>query len=648
MYEGSARKKALLRSFRSKFAAALAVPMILLIISNVLALTSLVRVGDAQRTLSQAETIRVVAEDIKYQRYLTRFDIRQFVLKGKPSDAQAEARDTTALNADIDKIIALAGSDSELSALLAKLKPLSATINDRNAFQVDAIAKDRNDMLLSFEGKSSPGISSAVAKSLADNNVSIPQEIALLTQLDALTAQRVSDAQAAEDRIYHVGLYSTVAAIAISLVISVIIVMVFGRSVTRPLTRAVDVANAIANGDLTSRIEVTSDDELGQLLGSMETMQTNLLARRGADKAITEDMDRVVSAGLAGDLTARIDPQGKDGATRTLAEGINKLNDRLLDIVAQIKETSATVNIAAQQIAAGNSDLARRTEEQASSLEETASSMEQLTSTVRQNAENAKHANELGVSARDIAQRGGHVMSDVVTTMSQIKESATKIVEIISVIDGIAFQTNILALNAAVEAARAGEQGRGFAVVASEVRSLAQRSSAAAKEIKMLIGDTVNKVVSGSELVSEAGHTTEQVVAAVKRVTEIITDISAASDEQSSGIEQVNQAVISMDEVTQQNAALVEEAAAAAASLEDQSETLVRLMSTFKLGEADSLTGSEVRAVRAASPVEHLRSSDTAKRRSVGTSRERALPSAGVSRRKASDASGSDDDWETF
>ena len=354
--------------------------------------------------------------------------------------------------------------------------------------------------------------------------------------------------------------------------------VLFGRAVTVPLAQAVSVADAIAGGDLTSSIHVTSADEIGQLLRSMEKMQGNLLARVAADKAITEDMDRVVGAGLAGDLTARIDPAGKEGATKTLTDGINKLSDRLLEIVTQMKDTSTTVNIAAQQIAAGNSDLAKRTEEQASSLEETASSMEELTSTVKQNADNAKHANQLGVGARDVAQKGGVVMSDVVKTMDDIKSSSTKIVEIISVIDGSAFQTNILPLNAAVEAARAGEQGRGFAVVASEVRSLAQRSSAAAKEIKTLIGDTVNKVVSGSDLVDQAGKTMEQVVDSVKKVTDIIGDISAASDEQSSGIEQVNKAVIQMDEVTQQNAALVEEAAAAAASLEDQSESLVRML----------------------------------------------------------------------
>ena len=252
-------------------------------------------------------------------------------------------------------------------------------------------------------------------------------------------------------------------------------------------------------------------------------------------------------------------------------------------MVVQVREASETINTAAGEISSGNNDLSSRTEQQASSLEETAASMEELASTVKQNAENSKQANQLASAASGVAVKGGEVVGQVVTTMTSINESAKKIEDIISVIDGIAFQTNILALNAAVEAARAGEQGRGFAVVAGEVRNLAQRSATAAKEIKELITDSVSKTAQGTIQVEEAGKTMQEIVTSVQRVTDIMAEITAASVEQSTGIDQVNQAVTSMDEVTQQNAALVEEAAAAADSLVDQAESLINVVSAFKL-----------------------------------------------------------------
>jgi methyl-accepting chemotaxis protein len=258
------------------------------------------------------------------------------------------------------------------------------------------------------------------------------------------------------------------------------------------------------------------------------------------------------------------------------------MRDSLVRIVGEVRQDTDTIATASAQIASGNQDLSSRTEQQASSLEETASSMEELTSTVRQNADNARQANQLAVTASDIAVKGGTVVSQVVDTMDAINTSSKKIVDIISVIDGIAFQTNILALNAAVEAARAGEQGRGFAVVAAEVRNLAQRSASAAREIKGLIDDSVEKVESGSRLVGEAGATMDEIVASIKRVHDIMGEITAASVEQSDGIEQVNQAVAQMDQVTQQNAALVEEAAAAAESLQDQAKNLVDVVSVFQ------------------------------------------------------------------
>jgi methyl-accepting chemotaxis protein len=285
-----------------------------------------------------------------------------------------------------------------------------------------------------------------------------------------------------------------------------------------------------------------------------------------------------------GDLTMEVEVAREDGSASLLA-GMKQMQENLRSMVLQIKSATDAISLASSEISRGNADLSQRTEEQASSLEETASSMEELTSTVKQNAENSRQANQFAAQASEVAVKGGAVVDRVVTTMSSINESSRKIVDIISVIDGIAFQTNILALNAAVEAARAGEQGRGFAVVAAEVRTLAQRSAAAAKEIKKLIDDSVHNVEDGTELVDEAGKTMLEIVAAVKRVTDIMGEISAASEEQSSGIAQVSQAVTQMDRTTQQNAALVEQAAAAAESMQTQAQNLVQAVAVFKLAE---------------------------------------------------------------
>ena len=290
---------------------------------------------------------------------------------------------------------------------------------------------------------------------------------------------------------------------------------------------------------------------------------------------------RIAGAIAEGDLTVEIRTAGHDSTSLLFA--MKTMRDKLVGIVSQVRSGTDTINTASGEIAQGNLDLSSRTEEQASSLEETASSMEQLTSAVRQNADNARQANALAGAASDVAGKGGAVVGQVVRTMESINASSRKIVDIISVIDSIAFQTNILALNAAVEAARAGEEGRGFAVVASEVRNLAQRSASAAKEIKTLIGDSVEKVEIGSRLVHDAGKTMDEVVTSVRQVADIMQEITAASAEQSAGIEQVNQAVLQMDQVTQQNAALVEEAAAAAESLQDQAQTLTELVGVFRL-----------------------------------------------------------------
>jgi methyl-accepting chemotaxis protein len=325
-----------------------------------------------------------------------------------------------------------------------------------------------------------------------------------------------------------------------------------------------------------------------------------LVARRiklGLDKAIAASK-RIAS----GDLSGEIEIDSRD-ETGELLTALKDMKEELALVVDDVRHGAESIATATEEISAGNTDLSQRTEEQASAVEETASSMEELTSTVKQNADNAQTANQLAITASGVAVKGGEVIHRVVTTMESITDSSRKISDIIGVIDGIAFQTNILALNAAVEAARAGEQGRGFAVVAAEVRSLAQRSAAAAKEIKALIEDSVAKVQDGSRLVEEAGRTTQEIVTSIRRVTDIMAEISAASVEQSGGIEQVNTAMAQMDDVTQQNAALVEQAAAAAESLEEQAQQLVEVVARFKLeDEASQQRGSHGRHKPAAGP----------------------------------------------
>ena len=321
-----------------------------------------------------------------------------------------------------------------------------------------------------------------------------------------------------------------VVSMLLSLLVGALVTWWLVRSIVRPLGEAVRIAQTVAAGDLRSEVVISGKDETAQLLAALKEM-----------------------------------------------------NDNLAGIVAEVRHGASAITIGVTEIANGNRDLSERTEEQASSLEETAASMEEITSTVQKNADNARHANQLAVDASGVVTRGGDMVGAVVQTMQAIEQSSHKIVDIIGVIDGIAFQTNILALNAAVEAARAGEQGRGFAVVASEVRSLAQRSATAAREIKDLINDSVGKVGAGTAQVSGAGETMQEIVAAIQKVSTIMDDINAANREQSVGIEEVNKAVVQMDSVTQQNAALVEQAAAAAESLQEQAETLNRAVAVFKL-----------------------------------------------------------------
>ena len=362
-----------------------------------------------------------------------------------------------------------------------------------------------------------------------------PQMRAYIASLDEMVAYQTRQSERAQadiDALQRTGFRLLLGVGAFALISAAVFGWLLTRSITHPLAGAVRVARRVASGDLSADIRVESRDEIGELMGALHAM-----------------------------------------------------NASLLKTVSAVRDGTETIVGASQEIAAGNLDLSSRTEQQAASLEETASSMEELTGTVRLNADNAQQANLLARQASQLATRGGEVVAQVVSTMASISASSKKIADIIGVIDGIAFQTNILALNAAVEAARAGEQGRGFAVVASEVRNLAQRSAAAAKEIRLLIADSVDKVGAGGRLVDEAGDTMQDIVDGIARVTDIMSEIAGASSEQTVGIEQVNAAIVQMDGVTQQNAALVEQAAAAAASMQEQALALAELVRAFDIGD---------------------------------------------------------------
>ena len=395
------------------------------------------------------------------------------------------------------------------------------------------LAKYRKSVDLAIDLGSGDVNTGTAAMQTADADFQeISKELAQLVDIETRLAQERYTAAKAAFASVTAALLGIIAA---ALTISVGIALLMSRRIVRPLQRAIGVARRIAAGDLTTQLQAEGADETAQL-----------------------------------------------------SRALREMNESLKRIVSDVRAGSDLVTTASREIAQGHADLSSRTEEQASALEETSASMQQMTATVGQNADNAKKANELAAQASGVAAKGGQVVQEAVSTMNGITESSKKIADIIGVIDGIAFQTNILALNAAVEAARAGEQGRGFAVVAAEVRNLAQRSAAAAKEIKDLITDSVSKVDAGSRQVNDAGRTMEETVASVKKVTALIAEITAASQEQASGIEQVSETMTQLEKVTQQNAAMVEEASAAAGSLEDQAKALAAAVAAFKLGEGAS------------------------------------------------------------
>ncbi|GAB3547716.1 methyl-accepting chemotaxis protein [Noviherbaspirillum agri] len=443
--------------------------------------------------------------------------------------------------------------EDEVNAEVKQIEEANAAYKESNATLTsmikDATGKELLARIAAGQTATTTGVNKAITLALRQGDVIpvllasvVPHQRTWLEAMDEmirhqekLAKQTAAEAGAA----YTNALMLTLALAAAALLGGAFIAWFVTRSITTPLLGAVDVARRVAAGDLSTAVEIKSRDETGQLLSALRDM-----------------------------------------------------NESLVRIVSEVRAGTDTMATASNEIASGNMDLSSRTEDQASTLQVTASSMEELTSTVKHNADNALQANKLAATASEVALRGGSVVSQVVETMGSINESSRKVVDIIGVIDGIAFQTNILALNAAVEAARAGEQGRGFAVVATEVRSLAQRSAAAAKEIKGLINDSVEKVEVGAKLVDQAGATMDEVVTSVRHVSDIISEIAAASHEQTAGIEQINQAIVQMDNATQQNAALVEQAAAAASSLQDQAHKLSSAVNVFKLASGSPLPGA--------------------------------------------------------
>ena len=496
-----------------------------------LLLTSLTVVGIVQMQSASKETDALVNVEVRNERLIAEWtkvievNAARTAAAWKVGDPEhqkqfeQEMAVSSARATEIQNAIGKSELNAEEQALFQEVLSTRKAYTDvrKNVFK----AKNAGDLEL--------------GKRLYEGDMAVKRDIYLasLKKLEVLEAQLLNDTAAQIRSRYENGRMLLISLGAAAILLGIACAYWITRSITRPITRAVEVAEAVSAGDLTSHIVVESRDETGQLMHALKNM-----------------------------------------------------NDKLVSIVGQVRAGTDSISTASSEIAAGNLDLSSRTEQQASSLEETASSMEELTSTVKLNADNARSANQLAIDASQIASKGGAVVSEVVSTMGSINDSSRKIVDIISVIDAIAFQTNILALNAAVEAARAGEQGRGFAVVASEVRNLAQRSSQAAKEIKGLIDDSVQKVEAGSQLVDKAGRTMDEIVQSISHVTQIMNQITDASDEQRAGIEQVNQAIGQMDQVTQQNAALVEEAAAAAESMQEQAAKLADVVGLFKLDAA--------------------------------------------------------------
>ena len=573
-----------LRAFKIGTRLAMGFGSILLILVAMLLASTAINARNKDRLmvgLDQANSKSLLIATMKSTMLETGIAMRNIGLQANVELMQKEEARVKAQDKRYDEArsaLEAAGLSDGEKAVLAELAGIEA--------KVDAAFKEASALVMAFDTE-------GAAKVLADridplNQQALASMNKLVGMQQVATREFIASAEQSDRRLNIMLFALGAVAVAIGTIGSILTT----RSITRPLGNAVEVAQKVAGGELTSQVRVEGRDEVTELLQALKDM-----------------------------------------------------NESLARTVGEVRTGSETITIASQEIASGNADLSARTETQASSLEETASSMEELTSTVKQNADNARQANQLAVSASSVAVKGGSVVAQVVDTMGSIKESSRKIVDIIGVIDGIAFQTNILALNAAVEAARAGEQGRGFAVVAAEVRNLAQRSAGAAKEIKELIGDSVDKVDTGSRLVDEAGQTMDLVVTSIRQVADIMGEITAATAEQSHGIEEINQAITQMDEMTQQNAALVEQAAAAAESMQEQSLRLAEAVSIFKLN------GDDQRAARAAPAPVRAAPAPVARvaapvRQAVAA--PRVEPTIKAAPKKVAAAAVAGDDWEEF
>ncbi|MEM8511713.1 methyl-accepting chemotaxis protein [Massilia sp. MP_M2] len=507
----------------TRLGATLAIIVGLMVLMAGNALWQLSQISSAKTEMEEASDKFMLATEWRQGVAVNRVSTIARFKSTSPADEKYHEQEMKAVSANVSKV------QEELESLVksAEGKTLIAAVAARRTAYIDA--RNTAYKLKRELGPDSPQVQAHFEQKVMPEMIAYTESVNKVAAFQQMLFKTANDHIEVLDRSAR---RSLIVLALVALVVSIVLGVMLARSITTPLRRAVALARQVAAGDLTTDIRAESRDEVGDLLDALSSMSTNLR------KTVTE-----VRAGTENIVTA------------------------------------------SRQISTGNMDLSSRTEQQAGSLEETASSMEELTSTVRQNADNAREANVLAKNASQIAAHGGQVVSQVVSTMASINASSKKIGDIIAVIDGIAFQTNILALNAAVEAARAGEQGRGFAVVASEVRNLAQRSAAAAKEIRGLISDSVTKVDAGERLVGEAGATMQEIVQGIGRVTDIMADIASASAEQSTGIEQVNEAITQMDGMTQQNAALVEEAAAASAALQEQATTLAQLVSVFNLGQ---------------------------------------------------------------